>query len=426
MAIGTKLQQLWWATRNWTMVRMLMQLQSPAGRADPYRVFAKLRAKGPVIHVPKVNWIVPRYAEAAAVLRDPRFSSDFDKRVERPGWDLEARRAWREQHISARTMRDFMLFKDDPDHGRLRKLVSGAFTPRVVEAMRGRIETIANELLDAVEPAGGMDLIPDFAYPVPMTVICELLGVPAEDRPSFRRWTSTFARVLDPVASPEEEAKLTAAGDEAMEGFVAYLTDLVANRRRQPGEDLLSALIAARDGGDRLTENELMSTCVLLLVAGHETTANLIGNGTLALLRHPEELRKLWEEPALIVSAVEELLRYDSPVAGAQRITREDVELAGKTIPAGHDVIIGISSANRDPDRFADPDRLDITREDNKHLAFSGGPHFCLGATLARLEGQVALHTLVQRFPKLRLGAEEPEWRDTITLRGLRTLPVSF
>lgn len=425
MSIATRLRTLWWAARNWRTVRPLVQLRSPAGRADPYPVFARLRAKGAVIHFPPYNWLVPRYAEAAFVLRDPRFSSEPDSRLERPGWGPEERRAYREQHLVIRTMNNFMLFRDEPDHTRLRKLVSGAFTPRVIEAMRPRIQEIANSLLDAVEPDGTMDLIPDYAYPLPVTVICELLGVPAEDRPLFRRWTSVFVKVVDPVASAEEEAPIIAAGDQATEEIVDYFTGIIADRRRQPGEDLLSAMIAARDGADRLNEDELIATLILLLTAGHETTTNLIGNGTLTLLRRPDELAKLRDDPSLMPGAIEEILRYEPPVAGAVRITLEDVEVAGRTIPAGHDVIVAIAAANRDADRFPDPDGFDITREDNKHLAFSAGPHFCLGATLARLEGKIALSTLIERFPKLRLDGE-PFWRDTITLRALERLPVAL
>jgi cytochrome P450 len=336
-------------------------------------------------------------------------------------------RRFREQHGGPR-LRDTMLFKDGTDHERLRNLVSKAFTPRMIEGLRGRVQELTDELLDTVEPAGHMDVIADLAYPLPVTVICELLRIPAADRAKFRVWTAKLARSLDPSTSPAEEEEILRAGDEAAAAFGEYFADVIARRRRDPGEDLLSALIGAEERGDTLSTHELMATCVLLLVAGHETTTNLIGNGMFALLCNPTELEKLRRDPSpdLMRTAVEELLRYEPPVVATLRIALEDIPFAGSVIPAGHDVFVVIAAANRDPARFPYPDRLDVTRIDNRHLSFSGGPHFCLGAPLARLEGQIAISTLLRRFSGLRLESEEPQWRDTITLRSLKALPVSL
>jgi cytochrome P450 len=407
-------------------VRTLMKLMRPEGRADPYPLFRRAQRRAPVIYIPSHNWVVTRYADAATLLRDPRLSSDQHTRFLRPGVE-ERWRAYMEAHPErGARLSDAMLFKDGADHERLRGLVSKVFTPRMIEGLRPRIEWLADELLDAVEPAGQMDLIADFAFQIPVTIICELLGVPAEDRADFREWTAKVARSLDPSTSEAEEAEVDRAGDEASVAFGDYFAELVERRRSDPREDLVSALIAAQDGEDKLTTDELLATFVLLLVAGHETTTNLIGNGTLALLRNPGEVDKLRADLSseAVKVAVEELLRYEPPVSGVLRIATEDFPYGGTVIPAGHDIIIIIAAANRDPAQFPDPDRLDIRRTENRHLTFSGGPHFCLGAPLARLEGQIAFAKLFKRFPKLELETEEPEWRETFTLRGLKRLPV--
>lgn len=344
----------------------------------------------------------------------------------RPGF-AEARRKFQEEHPkNGPRLSDTMLFKDAADHERLRGLVSKAFTPRMIEGLRPRIQQVADELLDAAEPNGRIDLIADFAYLLPVTIICELLGVPPADRADFRGWTANVARSLDPSMNEAEEADIIRAGEEAALAFGTYFADLVHRRRADPGNDLVTALIRAQDGEDRLNADELAATFVLLLVAGHETTTNLIGNGTLALLRNPEQLDKLCSDlsPEKLRVAVEELLRYEPPVAGVLRIATQDISFGGTVIPAGHDVFVIIGAANRDPAVFPDPDRLDIGRADNRHLTFSGGPHFCLGAPLARLEGQIAFATLLRRYPKLELETEEPRWRETFTLRGLKQLPV--
>jgi len=318
-----------------------------------------------------------------------------------------------------------MLFRDPPDHTRLRSLVSRAFTPRVVEAMRPHIQEIVNELLDRVEGARGMDVIEDLAYPLPVRVICEMLGVPLADQDVFKEWSADIARSLDASILPATSEVIT-RGQVSGDAIREYFRSLIAVRRKEPRQDLLSALIAAEEQGDKLSEPELVATCVLLLIAGHETTVNLIGNGFLALLRHPDQMRALADDPALIQTGIEELLRFDGPVQRTGRMTLADVEIGGRPIPKGSIVAAVIGAANRDPAQFADPDRLDVTRRENRHIAFGFGIHFCLGAPLARIEGQVAIGTLLRRQRALKLVSDTPEWRESSVLRGLKTLPVTF
>lgn len=406
--------------------RTLLKLTKPEGRANPYPILRRAQRIAPAIYIPKHNWVVTRHADAVAVLRDPRFRSDLDTRRLRPGWE-EIWRKYLEEHPERGVrLRSSMLFKDGVDHERLRGLVSKAFTPRMIEGLRPRIQQLADELLNAAEAHGRMDLIADFAFPLPVTIICELLGIPVDDRAKFREWTGNVARSLDPSTNETDEQEIQQAGDEAAQAFGTYFRELVERRRNDPRDDLVTALIHAQEGEDRLDTDELLATFVLLLVAGHETTTNLIGNGMLALLRNPDEIRRLRADPSVdrVRIAVEELLRYEPPVAGVVRVASGDIKFGGTVVPAGHDVLVIIAAANRDPAQFHDPDRLDVTRADNRHLTFSGGPHFCLGAPLARLEGQIAISTLVRRFPDLTLETDEPEWRETITLRGLKRLPL--
>jgi cytochrome P450 len=319
-----------------------------------------------------------------------------------------------------------MLFMDPPDHTRLRGLVSKAFTPKMVERLRARVQQVVDERLDAVEARGNgrMDVVTDLAYPLPVVIICELLGVPPEDQATFQSWSSELAASIDPdpLISPEQRARIETAGN----AFLEYFTQLIERRRGSLRDDLLSALIEAEEGGDRLSEEELLGTALFLLVAGHETTVNLIGNGTLALLQHRDQLERLRGDPSLDRHAVEELLRFDSPVQLTQRITLDEYAVAGVTIPKGQNLVPLLGAANRDPAEFTEPDRLDLARENaNRNVAFGGGHHFCLGASLARLEGAVAIGTLVRRFPDIELSAT-PERRTTFTLRGLEHLPVSI
>jgi cytochrome P450 len=288
--------------------------------------------------------------------------------------------------------------------------------------MRARIVEVVNHLIDEVEPRGEMDVIEDLAYPLPVTVIAEMMGIPESDRDSFKRWSRQVAPILDPVISDEVFLQVAEAGL----ALAVYFDELVAVRRAAPREDLITELIHAEEAGDRLTPEELRATLILLLVAGHETTMNLIGNGLLALLRNPDEAQRLRADPSLARTATDELLRYDGSVHLTARTATADVEVGGAAIAAGEMAMVILGAANRDPAQFADPDRLDIGRDPNRHLAFSAGGHFCVGATLARTEGQIAFETLVRRLPHLALADPDPPYRATITLRGLKALPVTF
>src|SRR5437879_5683492 len=382
---------------------------------DPYPTYHRLRAEDPVHHRPLAVWVLTRYEDVVAALRDPRLAKEAIAGVVAARFGVEVPPG----------MGVSMLDRDPPDHTRLRGLVSKAFTPRVVDRLRPHIQQIVDGLLARVEGAGSMDLIEEFAYPLPVTVICEMLGVPVEDHERFKAWGVDIARGLDAILLPpdSEVAQKSLAGRRAL---ADYFRGLIAERRAAPRDDMLSGLIAAEEAGDTLSENELLATCILLLVAGHETTVNLIGNGSLALLRHPHELRRLRESPGLIASAVEALLRYDGPVQRTARIPSEDVTIGGRTIGKGEMVLPFIGAADRDQAQLPDPDRLDITRTDNRHIAFGWGIHFCLGAPLARVEGQIAINALLQRMPKLALATDTPQYRQSLTLRGLSALPVSF
>jgi cytochrome P450 len=397
------------------MADILFNPMDPEFVADPYPMYHRLRAEDPVHHSPLGFWVVTRYPDVLAMLRDPRLIKEpiaafvaarFGVAVP-PGLGLS------------------MLDRDPPDHTRLRGLVSKAFTPRALERLRPGIQQIVDGLLDEAQARGSMDLIEEFAYPLPVRVICEMLGVPVKDHERFKAWGLDIARGLDAIMLPPDSP----VGQRSISGrraLAEYFRELIAERRAAPRDDMLSALIAAEEAGDKLNEEELLATCILLLVAGHETTVNLIGNGTLALLRHPAELRKLRDDPGLIGTAVEELLRFDGPVQRTARIPSEDVTIGGQTIGKGEMVMPFLGAADRDPTQFPDPDRLDITRADNRHIAFGMGIHFCLGAPLARMEGQIAINTLLARLPKLTLATDQPRFRQSLTLRGLEALPVSF
>jgi pimeloyl-[acyl-carrier protein] synthase len=383
--------------------------------ADPYPFYHRLRVEDPIHRSTLLpdTWILTRYADAIMVLRDARFGRH------------DAENFFRERFGEGPLINVFskwMLFRDPPDHTRLRTLVNKAFTPRAIEGLRPRIQDLVNYLLDAVQSRGRMDIMTDLAYPLPVLVICELLGVPAKDRDLFKEWSGDVARTLDPIQTPESAQR----GHAVVESMATYFRELIRTLRKNPQGDILSAMIAAEEQGDRLSEEELLANCILLFSAGHETTVNLIGNGLLALLRHPEQKQLLQENPNLIQSAVEEFLRYDGPVQLTGRGAKEDVEIGGKRILQGERVMTVLAAANRDPAQFPDPDRLDIRRENNYHLAFGQGIHFCLGASLARAEGQIAIGTLLQRLPRVTLLDETPQWRPAFTLRGLETLPVTF
>ncbi len=315
-----------------------------------------------------------------------------------------------------------MINVDPPDHTRLRGLVSKAFTPRMIEQLHPRIQQITNELLDAVQGHGEMDLINDFAYPLPITVISEMLGIPVKDRQQFRTWTQMMVNTGEQNL---QEALIASTIGE----FLSYIKSLLDEKRAHPGSDLTSNLVQVEENGDALSENELISMVFLLIVAGHETTVNLIGNGTLALLQHPDQMQQLQHDPSLIPSAVEELLRYTAPVnLSDERWASEDVPMHGKVIRKGEMVYASLIGANTDAKQFQHPEGLDIARRENQHLAFGKGIHYCLGAPLARLEGQIAFGTLLRRLPNLRLASDPAQliWNNNFMLRGLRSLPVTF
>jgi pimeloyl-[acyl-carrier protein] synthase len=387
---------------------------------DPYPLYHRLRADDPVHRSALGFWVLTRHADVLAVLRDQRMSRD-PRRSERV--ELLRSSAEVDELLASEEAAPSMLFVDPPDHTRLRTLVNKAFTPAAVERLRPRVEAIVAGLLDRVAGAGAMDVVEDLAYPLPVTVICELFGVPTADRDQFRAWSRELVHLLDPlVASDALERAL-----QARLALRGYLRGLIAERRAHPAGDLLTALIAAEDQGhQQLTEDELVSMCVLLLVAGHETTVNLIANGLLALLRNPGERARLQADAALAGSAVEELLRYDSPVQLTSRHALADLDIGGRRVGAGETVVAVLGAANRDPAQFPDPDRLDLARAPNRHVAFGGGIHFCLGAPLARMEARVAIPAMLTRLPGLELGRQPPVRRATVTLRGLASLPVAF
>jgi cytochrome P450 len=389
----------------------------PGFTDDPYPQYRALREGDPVHESPIGVWVLTRYDDVLHFLRDPSLSVEQRNAVPSPMQEL-VRDALGD--MDARD--DAMLNRDPPDHTRLRRLVSKAFTPRVIEQLRPRVERLVAEALDGVAGTGSMQLIADLAFPLPFQVISEMLGMPDTDRNQLREWSGLLVRTLEPIADMELLQEIMRAGNDMDQ----FLSEVIAAKRKEPSDDLLSALIHAEDG-DVLSEEELRAQVALLYIAGHETTVNLIGNGVLALLRARAQLERLQADPALDAGAVEELLRYDCPVQMSRRITLQDIELDGKTIPKGTFVATVLASANRDPARWGpDADALDITRADaHQHLSFGGGAHYCLGAALARLEAQAAVGTLVRRFPRLELAAE-PAWNGRINLRGLAELPLTL
>ncbi|HEX4528765.1 MAG TPA: cytochrome P450 [Acidimicrobiia bacterium] len=391
-------------------------------RDEPFSLFAEVRGRGAVHEVTLADghgaWLVLGHAECRAALSDPRLSKDLRAALA-SGDEVVA------EGLPGPAFARHMLVVDPPDHTRLRRLVAAAFSLRRIEALRPRIQEIVDDLLDAVAAHGPdrqVDLVAAFAFPLPFTVISELLGVPGDERASL-------GHGLTALLAPTSTAAEYAAAKQASDSVVAQLTALVQRKAHDPGDDLISALIAARDGDERLNQQELLSTIFQLIVAGHDTTASLIENSVVALLEHPGQLAALRADPHAIGAAVEEFLRYDAPVPHATfRYAREPLDLGGATIPAGAQVVINLAAANRDPHRYPAPDTLDIHRSDARHLAFGHGIHFCLGAPLARLEGQLALASLLRRFPELRLatGRERLHWGhgDGLVLRGLSELPV--
>ena len=383
---------------------VVFDLTSEEVLANPYPTYQRLRERDPVHRMRLVDaWVLTRYDDVQAVLQDHRrFSNQEAGAGDR-----------------AYTQDRSMLDLDPPDHTRLRSLVSKAFTPRSVAALAPRIEKIVEELLDEVEGEERVDLIDSFAFPLPIIVIAEMLGVPAEDLDRFKDWSNDIVLSLEPILTREQRDRFRRSEQELYE----YFEGIISLRRQDPQDDLVSALLAAEEEGDRLSHGELLATLLLLLVAGNETTRNLIGNGMLALLRNPGELQRLREQPELLEPAIDEMLRYDSPVQLDGRTAVEDVEIGGKLVRTGQQVVSVVGAANRDPAAFSDPDRLDIGRKEKSHISFGRGIHYCLGASLATLEGRIAFEGLLERFSSIRLVAE-PEQRRQLVLRGVENLVV--
>ena len=399
--------------------------RAPDPRSPSAVLSAEFRERGPIRRNDLGFWVVSRHADCLAILRDRRASSDsLNVAVERMPQGFRTPIDEDDPVAAAMLeMRPF-LFRDPPDHTRLRGLVSKAFTPRVVESLRTRTQEVVDELLGAAMEADRVDLLEEFAYPLPVRIICDLLGVPLEDQDRFKVWSGALARGLDPDFLLSSE--IIAARTEGVLQFSQYFFELLAERRARPGDDFLSRLVQAEDGGVLLTEGELLSTCILLLVAGHETTVNLIAGGALALLHHPDQFERFRSEPALTRSGVEEMLRYVSPVQLTGRALVEDCEIGGVELRAGDFAMLLLASANRDPGEFDDPRRFDISRHPNNHLGFGFGIHHCLGAPLARMEAQVALTALVKLAPKLALTVDEVAYKTNVVLRGVESLPVAM
>jgi hypothetical protein len=394
----------------------------PETIADPFPIFAELRRRDPV-HWSDVlgGWVLTRYRDVRLALTDARFSADRITPF-RDHLEPDARAQIAEL---LKTLGLWAVFNDPPAHTRRRGLLNKAFTPRAVMALRPLIERIVAHLIARVSERGDFDLIAGFAYPLPASVIAGMIGVPIEDLDRFKTWSDEIAAFVgSALATPDKRAR----GERGVREMSAYFRAVIAEHRKRPREDILSALLAAEEQGSGFGEDELVASCILLLFAGHETTTNLVGNGMLALLRHPEAVAALRRDRALGASAVEEMLRYDGPTQAMTRIALEDVRLeeAAPVIRAGDRVFALLNAANRDPQVFAEPDRFDVARGDSRHLSFGFGIHFCLGAPLARLEGQIAVAQLVERLPDLALAIDAPQWSDSFVLRGVKSLPVRF
>jgi cytochrome P450 len=398
----------------------------PRWSSDPFPLYAELREHSPIHRNEMGFWVLARHADCLAVLRDHRRASSEGMNMDEGGAPARIRRPITGENPEAAglvALRPF-LFRDPPDHTRLRGLVAKAFTPKVVLSLRDRTQQVVDELLDAAMDADDVDLLAEFAYPLPVRVICDLLGVPLEDQDRFKAWSEALAQGLDPDFLLTDDI-IEARGEAGMQ-FAQYFFELLTERRRTPGADLLSRLVEVTDGGTVLTETEMLSTCILLLVAGHETTVNLISGGVLALLRHPDQLERFRTDPSVHRSGIEEMLRYVSPVQLTPRTFTEDCEFGGTEFGAGDFAMLLIGSANRDAAQFDDAERFDITRTPNNHLGLGFGIHHCLGAPLARMETELALTTLVRRAPKLALASDDVTYKPSVVLRGVESLPVSM
>lgn len=394
--------------------------------ADPYPIYRYYRENDPVhwgiTPNPRLGgtWYIFRYRDVAQILDSSKFGREAGKvRDDDAGSPVPAAFRGFRSMVS-----NWMVFRDPPNHTRLKTLVNKVFSPKVVENLRPAIANIADELLDRVHLKGTMDLVEDFAFPLPVIVIGELLGVDPTDRPLFREWALALQHASASRLTPSPE--IYEQAERATQGFIEYFKHTIAQRHLEPRQDLITALAKAQEEGDKLNDEEILATCIHLLTAGHETTINLITKGTLALLQNPAIMRQLRSHPELMPNAIEELIRYDSPVQMVTRWAYENVEIGGKLIRRGEQVGLMLGSANRDSDRFPNPDQLDITREDIKHCGFGGGIHYCLGFALARAEAQIAMNVLLNRFPQLQLGDEPLKWADNIVFHGLQRLRVNF
>ena len=420
MDLGQAGQLAFQVAREWWETGIFFSAFGKSFQNDPYSFYQDLRERDPIHRSYAANgWILTRYRDIEPILSDLDFSSD-DRNL--GVWEkLRTANIRRGVVAPDEEFEPTMLRADPPAHTRLRRLVNKAFTPRAVEKLRPRIEEIADELLSGVAQRSEMDLVSDLGVPLPIIVIAEMLGIPSQDREQFKIWSTDFADTVGRV-TPESLIRARRSGEE----FTEYIGKIAEERRREPRADLLSGLVAAEAEGDRLSASELAGTAALLLTAGNETTTNLICNGVLALLQNPEQLEELRSDPALIENAVEEFLRYDSPVQATARIVMEDQEFVGNPFKKGQQISLLIGAANRDPEVFDDPDRLNLKRERIAHLSFSRGAHFCLGAQLARLEAQVAIGELVRRLPGMKLASDTIERNGHLLLRGVKALPLRF
>jgi len=390
---------------------------------DPYPAYARLHGEGP-LHYLDVDgkwalWSIVGHAECSSAAKDPRLSA---KRAQQMILSLPLSSQGEFSEL-ARMFGLWLIFMDPPEHTRLRKLLNKGFSPAAIEGLRPQVEAIVDQMLKPLQRGSEVELMREFANPLPVRIILEMLGIPQELRDTFVGWSQAIAVFR---GSPDRTVERARAAQDALIALTEFFRNAVAERRRYKGNDLISLLIDIEEEGEVLTEEELYAQCIALLFAGHETTRNLIGNGMYTLLRNPQETEELRENPEIIRSAVEEILRYESPVQFTARVLKEDVEICGQQIRKGWSVLCMLGAANRDPKRFKEPDRFDLKRLNNQHLAFSAGPHACIGGQLARLEGQIALLNLVQRFPEMKLAGPRPEWASTFGLRGLKSLSVTM
>ena len=387
-------------------------------RADPYPLYQTIRESAAALATPLKTVLITRYEPVDRVLRSSAFRTP---RGYRDANDPAGPPRFAPDGPLTRHRRHWVLFQSGETHARLRKLMTKVFTPRAVRALAPRVEGLVDELLAPILARGSMEVIADLAYPLPATVICELLGIPESDREQNRRWAADTAPIIDPVVTDEQ----IATAERAMGEWDVYIRALMAERRRRPGEALLDAMLAVEEDGARLSDDEIAANATFLFTAGHETTTNLIGNGLLALLRHPDQLAILRAEPAVLENGIEELLRFESPVQFTARVALEPTEIEGERLDPEIVVSLGLGMANRDPRRYDRPDVLDVRRPDIKALSFGGGPHYCIGAALARLEGKIAFARLLERTAALELATDRPRWRPQLSLRALAELPVA-